>query len=87
VNAAIDVALGGKMDDCSRPVLTQKPIDEGPVANVTTNESVARVSVQTAEVRQVARVSEGVNIDYRLAAVGQPVKNEVAPNESCAASY
>jgi hypothetical protein len=50
VDAAVDVALGGEMDDGARSVRREQALDERPVADVAAHEDVACITVERAQV-------------------------------------
>ncbi|EKD98666.1 MAG: hypothetical protein ACD_23C00318G0001, partial [uncultured bacterium] len=73
--------LGGKVDHGARLVLCQQASHQGGVANVALHEHVARIALQAGQVVQVASVGELVEVEHRLVAVGEPVKNKVGADE------
>ncbi len=87
VDGAIDVALGGEMDDGAGLVLGKQAVDQLTVADVALHEDMPRVALQGGEVLQVARVGEGIQIDHRLVAHREPVQYEVCADEAGAAGY
>ncbi len=87
VDTAVDMALGGKVHDRARSVFGQKPIEQGPVADVAAHEAVARVAFERSQIFQVAGVGECVEIDDRLVALREPVEHEVAADEAGAAGH
>ena len=68
VDRAVDVRLGGEVDDRRRPVLRERPIDRGPVGDVALDEDVVWVAAHRFQRIEVAGVGQGVEIDdLRLA--------------------
>ena len=85
MDAAVDVALGGKVHDGAWAVLCQQAVNQRAVADVAMDEGVARVAVQAGQVLAVAGVGQRVQGDDGLCAGvgrGQPVENEVAADEA-----
>jgi len=85
VDGAVDVALGGEVDDGARLLFGEQFADQGAVADVALDEDVALVAVQAGEVLQVAGVGEFVEIEDRLVVLSQPVEDEVRADEAGAA--
>ena len=77
--------LGRKMDDRARPVFRQHRIHQRAVADVAAEKYVAGVAVQGGEVFQIARVSQLVEVNDRLARSGYPVEHEVGADKPGAA--
>src|SRR5262245_28032692 len=46
VDAAVDMALGGEVDERARPMLSKQSIDQLAVTNVTAHEAVTPVAVE-----------------------------------------
>ena len=63
----------------------EEAVDEQPIADVAVHEKVAGLTVYAGQVLEIARIGQGVQIDHRLVAVGQPVQHEIAADESGAA--
>ena len=82
VQRAIDVAFGGKVEHGARPVLGQQALHQSAVADAAVHKVVPRIALQAGKVFEVAGVSEQVEVDDRLVALSQPVKHEVAADES-----
>ncbi len=57
------------------------------IGDVALHEVMSRVAFQPREVREVAGVSEKVEVDHRLVAPGQPVEDEVGADEAGAAGH
>ncbi|MCY1178869.1 hypothetical protein D9M73_192420 [compost metagenome] len=87
VDRAIDVGLGGEVDDGAWLVLLEQTCDQLSVADVAVHEDVALVALQAAQGLQVACVGEFVEVDHGLVRAGQPVQDEVGADETCAACY
>ena len=86
VDRAVDVRFGGEIDDGARLVLGEQAADKVKVADVALDEGVARVTVQANEVLAVAGVGELVEGDDGLVGLSQPVEDEIAADETGAAS-
>ena len=82
VDGAVDVAFGGKVDDGARAVFGQQAIHQRAVADVALHKAVAHIAFQRRQVGPVAGVGELVHIDHRLANARQPVKHEIAADET-----
>ncbi|MNV64884.1 hypothetical protein D3C71_1575460 [compost metagenome] len=87
VNGAINVRLGGEVQDCARLMLFQQAGHQGAVTDITTHKYVPLVTGQAAEVIQVACIGQLVQIDHSLIRLSQPVQYEVRTDETCTASY
>ena len=88
IDGAVDVGLGGEIDDGVDLVLGEEAGDEGGVTNVAMGENVARVGREVGEVGGVARVGEGVEVDQpceRRAIFEEALTDEIAADESGAA--
>ena len=85
MDAAIDVALGGEVEDRARPMGREQALDQRAVADVAAHEDVARIGVERLQVLGVAGVGERVQVDDRLVAPGEPVEDEVGADEAGAA--
>ena len=80
----VHVALGREVDH--RVDLLHQFPDEGRVADVAADEEVARVGREVREVRGVARVGQGVQVDDRAVGVARElVAHEVRADEAGAA--
>src|SRR5690606_18589216 len=82
---AIDMGLRGEVHDRARAVPGQQSIDQPAVADVAVHEEMARIALEQAQVAQVARVGQRVEVQHRLVATGEPVEDEVAADEAGAA--
>ena len=87
MDGAIDVRLGGKMDDGARLPLGQQTVEQAPVADVAAHEGMADIAVERGQVLEVARVGQLVEIDDRFAGLGEPVQHEIGADEPGAAGY
>src|SRR5665213_2468195 len=85
MDRAIDMRLGGEVDDRARPVLREESGDQRAVADVAVHEHVARVGRKAREVGGIAGVSQLVEIDHTLVLRGQPVEDEIGADEARAA--
>ena len=63
-DGAVDVRLGGEVDDCIGAVVGQQGADERRVADVAVHEHVLRIGTQVAQVFEAAGVGEQVEVDY-----------------------
>ncbi|MCY1451930.1 hypothetical protein D9M71_688200 [compost metagenome] len=87
VDGAIDMGLGGKIENGAGLVLFEQVLDQGTVTDIALHEYMLRIARQAAEVIQVACIGQLVQIDYGFVGVGQPFQDEICPNEACTASY
>lgn len=90
VDAAIDVAFGGEVDDRARLVGGQQLTHQGCIANVGLDEHMAGIAMQAGQSVEVARVGEFVQVDHVLAAVvcaGEPVEYEIGTDKASAAGH
>ena len=86
VDAAVDVALGREVDDGARPVLGEQAIEQRAGRRCRrARRRGARSPSSDGQVLGVAGVGEGVEIDDRLVACGQPVEDEIRADEAGAA--
>ena len=86
VNAAVHMALGGKVDHRARLVLGQQARDQGRVADVALNEVVAGIGLEAGQRLGIARVGQLVQIENRLVTLREPVEDEIGADEARAAS-
>src|SRR5579875_2971580 len=85
-NAAINVALGGKMDDAMDP-LHGGPHDVA-VGDITMYETIAWMVGHIRQVRQIAGVGQGVKVDnMNIGFVFQYVVDEVAADEAATSGH
>ena len=84
MDAAVNVRFGGKIDDGAGLVLGEQFGDEVEIADVTLDEEVARVTLQSGEVLEVAGVSQRVEVDDRFIRLRQPVEDEIATDKTSA---
>lgn len=84
---AVDVGLGGEVEQGARLVARQQAGHQVGIADVAVHEQVARIAGQRGQVVQVAGVGELVEVDDRLVAAGQPVENEIGADEACSACH
>ena len=84
VDRAVDVRFGGEVDDSI--AATHGGDDFVPVDDVAADERVARIVCDVAQIVEVARVRERVEVDDgNVGALGEDVADEVAADESRAA--
>jgi hypothetical protein len=86
VDGSVHVTLGREVDHDPRAVLGQQKVDQVKVTQVALYEDVPRITLETGNVLEVARIGELVEVDYRLVVGGEPVEYEVATDETGAAS-
>ena len=87
VDTAVDVALGGKIDDSGDSAANRDP-DRLSVADVPFDEAVTRIALDLFEVCQVTRVSEQIEIDNARVGIGlQQIANEIAADEAATAGH
>jgi hypothetical protein len=60
----------------------EQPVDEFGIADVALHEAVSRVALDRSEVRPVAGIGERVEAHHRVALGGQPLVDEVRPDEA-----
>jgi hypothetical protein len=85
MDAAVHMALGGKVHDGARPVLREQRVEQRAVADVALHETVAGIALERSQALRVTRVRQGIEVQHRLAGCGDPVENEVGANEPGAA--
>ena len=85
MDGTVYMRLGCKVDHGARPVCRQKAGNQGSVCNVALNQRVPRIARQAGQRFGVAGVSEFVEVDDRLAGLGQPVQHKVSADEAGAA--
>jgi hypothetical protein len=85
MNGAIDMGLGGKVDDGPRLMLCKELRNEFGIANIATDEGMAGIPLQGGEVLEVARISELVEINDGVVLKSDPVEDEVGTDEAGAA--
>ena len=81
-DAAVDMALGGKVQTSARAVLGEQAVDQRAVTDVALDEVVARIALQAGQVRQVAGIGHRIEVDDGLVAGLEPVEHEVAADEA-----
>ena len=81
------MALCRKMYDGPRPVGSQQPVDQCAVADVALHENMAHIVPQRCEIFQITGISQFVEIDHRLAGLGQPVEHKIGANKSGPAGH
>jgi len=87
MNGAVDVALGGEIDDRARLVFGQQFANQGTITDVALHEEVPTVALQTGQILQIAGIGELVEIEDRFVVGFKPVEYEVRADEAGAASY
>jgi hypothetical protein len=85
VDAAVDVALGGKIDDGARAVLVQQPGYQRGIADISLDEDVTRIAAQAGQVLEVAGIGQLVEVEHRFRGAGEPVQHKITADESGAA--
>ena len=86
VNAAVDMALGGKVQHGGRAMLSQQACHQHTIADVALHQrAAAGVNVLGNRLR-VARVGQFVEHHHRLRALAKPVMNEISADEAGRAS-
>jgi len=81
VDASFHVALGRKMYDRARPVLREHSVEQLPVTDVATYESVPRTAIQCTQVLEIAGVSQRIQVDNRLIGPCYPVEDKAAADD------
>ncbi|OIQ82918.1 hypothetical protein GALL_352980 [mine drainage metagenome] len=85
MDGAVDMRLGGEVDDGARSVFGKQPGYQGGIGYIATHEHMPHVVAQTDEIFQVTRIGQLVEVDDRLTALPQPVQDKIASDESCTA--
>jgi hypothetical protein len=96
IDGAVDVGLGGEVNDGVDLMLGEEAGDEGDVADVAVRENIAGVGREVGEIGGVAGVGEGVEVDElrdpfdglragRRAFFSEALADEVAADEAGAA--
>lgn len=76
------MAFSGKIDHRPWPMLGQQLPHQIDVTNVTLHQLVSGIALQTGQCFRVACVSEFVEVDNRLWALGEPVQHKIGTDES-----
>jgi hypothetical protein len=79
------MALGGKVHDRLRPVLSQKSLDQTAIADIAANELIPGIRCDALQIVQVPRIRQFVQIYDRGRFVPHPVQDKVRPDEACPA--
>ena len=82
VDGAIDVALGGEVNDGARLFAPQQVAQEIAIDDVALLEAIARVGLDGMQVVEIARVCQLVEIHDARRFRGNPLENEVRANEA-----
>ena len=85
VDAAVDVGFGGKIDDGARLMFHQQATHQIEIADAAMHENMPRIAFERGEIIAVARICQGIQIDYRLGRGCQPIKDKVTANKTGAA--
>jgi hypothetical protein len=86
INGAIDMGLGGKVHDGTRPVLREELGDKRGIPNVTSDKGVPRVPLKGGQILEISRVGELVEVDDAIGLARDPIEDEIRTDESGAAS-
>lgn len=81
-DGTIHVTFGRAVDDSFDVMLLQHRMNERRILDPTVNEPVALVRLDIAEIRQIARIRERIEIDHTPIAIGQNPANQVAPDKT-----
>ncbi len=79
------MGLRGEVNDGANGVASEQLADQFAVGNVAVHKGVRGVRGKRIEIVGVAGVGERVKINDGFIAVGEPILNEIAADESCAA--
>src|ERR1700693_130005 len=82
VDGAVDVALGGEVNDGARLFAPQQVAQEIPIDDVALLEAIARVGFDGTQVVEIARVCQLVEIQDARRFGGNPLENEVRAYEA-----
>jgi hypothetical protein len=77
VDRAIDVAFGGKVNDCARLRFLEEIEDELAVGDVALNERIIAMVGDRLEIGKVTRVGQLVEVEERGAFLLKPAQDEV----------
>src|SRR6266478_4436969 len=84
VDGAVDVALSGEVNDGAGPLALEQVAQKIAIDDVAVCEAIARVSFDGAQVVEIARVRQLVEIQDARAFRGNPLENEIRANEASA---
>ena len=76
-NGAVDVALGGEVDNGTGPVIAQQGTNQVGIVDIATDQPVAWVAVDRGQAGGVARVGKQIEIDHGSGLACQPAQYEV----------
>ena len=82
VDRAIDVCLGGEVDDGAGRMFAEQLAHALAVGDVHAYEGVARMASQSLEVLEVARVRQAIRDQHAVAGLGQREADEVGADEA-----
>src|SRR6516162_2390002 len=86
-DGSIDVAFGGKVQDCHWPVFGEQPGDHRTIADVAFHEDMQRIALERGQVAKISGIGQQIEIDYWTVVLRNPMENEIRSDESCAARY
>ena len=78
----IDMAFCSKVENSPRPVAGEQAIEQQAVCNVTVDEQMARVMLQSRQRFKVAGIGELIEVDDRLIMPSEPIQDEVGTDEA-----
>ena len=81
------MGFGGEVHHRARLVLSHQSGDQCRVTNVPLHKDMARITLHTFQIVQIARISELVEVNNGLTGGSEPVKDKVGADETRAASY
>src|SRR4029078_2316459 len=82
MDRAVDMALGGKIDDRIGPVRGQQCLDGRAIADVGAHEMMIGVVLERGQTAEIACVSQLVDVDNGLVACRAPVEDEIGADKS-----
>jgi hypothetical protein len=82
MDGAINMGLGGKVNDGARLMLRKELRNEYGITDITTSKGMAGVPLDGGEVLEIAGVGELVEVDDGVVLKGDPVEDEVGTDES-----
>jgi hypothetical protein len=82
VNGTIDMTFRCEMQHRTRLVLFQQAGQQAAIGNISLHKNVARITLQAAQVFQIAGIGQFVQIDDDFIAQREPVQHKIAANKA-----
>ena len=82
VNGAINVALGGEMNDGCGSMLAQQPIHQFPIANIALDKHMPRIAFQGRQVGGIAGIGKLVERNHAASRVTQNRQDKIRADET-----